>query len=166
MKIYKKLYRKFFKIILIIIVLYSCSNNKYNVFQQDKFDYSYNCFFDTSFSFSIYNQDTITVYQECCGEKLDFKAILSKKDKEQINNWLNEINFDLLDTLYANYGVEDGESYSFKIYNPNYSKSIEVINSNSPVKLKQLSDKMLIFKRRLFLKALKNNSITKQLKNE
>lgn len=157
MKIYIKLYWQFFKIILIMIVLNSCSNNKYNILQQDKFDYSYDCFFDTSFSFSIYNQDTITVNQEYHGNKLDFQTVLSKKDKEQINEWINEINFDLYDTLYANYTVLDGESYSFKIYNPDYSKTILISNFNGPKELKQLSDKMLIFKRKLFLKAIKTD---------
>lgn len=146
-----KYHKPFIKLFLIVISIYGCTNNHNDI---DEFKYSYCNFFDTSFSFKISNQDTILVKQNYHGNDIDFRTIISPSDKEQINQWLIKYNFEKYDTSYVEY-FEDGESHNFYLKNKNYSKSIHIHSENTPMDLKTLSKKMLVFKRKLATKALR-----------
>ncbi len=148
-----------YPLLIFVVTFYSCTKNDFNVFKNDNFEYSYNCFFDTSFSFTITDRDTITIKQEYHGNNLDFKCELTKEDKYQINNWLNDIDFTKLNMPNLSHDVLDGESYNFNIHCRDFSKSITVCDNNGPIELKQLSENMLKFKRKLQSKATKKNTV-------
>jgi hypothetical protein len=111
-----------FVLICLTLSTLCCNKPRYKF---DSFEYGYNAYFDTSFTFMIERSDTICLKEKYQGHEKSFETILHKTIRIDLEKLLHEINFEELDTIYSSLPQEDGESYFLKVSKNGKIKSIQ-----------------------------------------
>ncbi len=152
-----KIKSKLSLIILIFTFFLSCNKNNY-----DEFEFSYGNIFETDFSIKFTQNDSIYLRENWSlndinddipypKSKTNYIAILTRKQKEKLNTFLNKIDFKKLDTAYFE-RYEDGEHYMLYFKKNDFEKTIYVHSHHSPKELDSLANWIVDVKRNLKLK--------------
>lgn len=131
-------------LIIFIWTLFSCNNSK----PIDKpksfshFDFSYNDVFSTCFSIKFTQSDSVFIKQHFAPVSSDtpkngqsYYAILTEKEKQRLDSFINKINFSKLDTSYFE-SYHDGIEYQFYIDKDSTKKLIYVHSDSLPTDVK------------------------------
>jgi hypothetical protein len=145
----------FIYIIAISLTLLSCDNSqidKSRAFNQ--FDFSYNNFFTTCFSIKFTQGDTVFIRQHFASmadtlkDAKNYFAILSDKERQKLDSFLNRMKFETYDTSYYQ-SYEDGAYCQFYFANDTLQKVVFIHSDSIPAELKEFSDWIVSTKKNL-----------------
>ena len=142
-------------VIAISLTLLSCDNSrvgKLRVFNQ--FDFSYNNTFTTCFSIKFTQGDTVFIKEHFASmadsleDDNNYFAILSGKERQKLDSFLNKMKFETYDTSYFQ-SYEDGAYCQFYFANDTLQKVVFIHSDNVPAELKEFSNWIVATKKNL-----------------
>ncbi|RKE87705.1 hypothetical protein BXY58_1837 [Epilithonimonas arachidiradicis] len=143
-------------IVLGLLLILSCNEKKY-----DEFEFSYGNTFETDFSIKFTQNDSVYLRENWSPNdsnddipypksNTNYTAILTKKEKEKLNTFLNKIDFKKFDTAYIE-NYQDGEQFNLYFKKNYFEKTIFVRSHHSPQELDSLKNWIVGVKRNLKL---------------
>lgn len=165
--------------IIIITVTYflfiGCNKKIEKEISFDSFDFSYTGTFTESFSIKFTQNDSVYIRQHWTSNDIndsitepksnvDYVALLNKKERKELINYISKINFQKFDsTYYEDY--TDGDYYKLNIKKGNLNKTISVHSYQDPTELDSLSNWIVRIKENLKLKRNNKKVNFKSVKN-
>ncbi|GEL10770.1 hypothetical protein SAMN05192550_0179 [Flavobacterium glycines] len=135
--------------IALILVLISCvKKDEVKSFPYESFVFSYAGLHHNN-SIKFTKTDTVYLQKRFPSPVEIFYAILKKEDKNELNKYLSQFDFEKFDTVYVQDNLQDGESYLLNISKKDENKMIYIYGHNAPKKLYNFIDSLGSFKAKL-----------------
>lgn len=152
-------------IAFISLFLFSCTKKENTI---DLLDYSFSGTFSQVYSLKINQTDTVYIHQEWMGyrlkngisdpkDKTNYYAILNKKEKEKLFNYIEKVNLFKYKSEYSLEHIIDGSTYIIDITKDNKNKMISVYGGGAPKEIDSIAILVNNLKQKLILKETKKN---------
>jgi hypothetical protein len=123
-------------IILFIVIFTSCEKKEDKTFTNFVFS-SAGLHYDYSLKFT--NSDTVYFQKRFPQPEENYYSLLNKEDRKNLNKFVEKIDFEKIDTIYAQENLADGESLLFNISQQKENRWVFIYGHNAPKELFEFS---------------------------
>lgn len=141
-------------ILILIIICSSCQNKEDRLF--DNFIFSAaGLHYDYSVKFA--SSDTVFFQKRFPDPKQNYFALINKKDKQELKQFIKKLDFTKYDTIYSQENLQDGGSLLFSIDRANKNHWVFIYGHKAPDELYKFASWLRNFKDKQKLTATSEN---------